>query len=433
MIGTNGGFAVEFFLQNLLHLGFTASFFMLAVFALRLLLKRAPKWITCLLWALLAVRLLCPFSVESAVSLVPNGETVTQSVAMQGIAQPTVETVASPLSAVNLVFGIWAGGAAILFLYAAVSYIRLYLRLRVHIQDSGNVYLCDGLKSPFIFGIFKPRIFLPSDITADRKTYILQHEFAHLARGDQFWKPLGFAILTVYWFHPLVWVSYILFCRDIELACDERVARRLSLADKKAYSETLLLCSVRPKSVAACPLSFAEVGVKARVKSVLRYKKPLVSVVVLSCIAVLAVAVCFLTEPKAETAPVAENTAESVAEATVPVPEPVTESNTELVTESAVVSVDETVTTPVEEVSVDVSVDNEQEQIVVKTNYTPQSYYLDSNPGYYEHQIDDPNAKITLDSYVACRKNADNPKVIVPMVPAGWTQNTTEVAEPEIA
>lgn len=339
---------MEVFLQNLMHLSFTASFLMLAVFALRPILKRAPKWIACLLWALVALRLLCPFSLESAVSLVPRAETVTQTVAqsaaMQGTAQQTVATAAPSLSAGNLAFTIWVSGAAAMLLYAAISYVRLYRQLRVHLHDSGNVYLCDGLQTPFILGIFRPRIFLPSGVTEPQKTYILHHEYAHLARGDQFWKPLGFAILSIYWFHPLVWVSYILFCKDIELACDERVVRNLSLQEKKVYSETLLLCSVRRKSVAACPLSFAEVGVKTRVKSVLRYKKPLVSVVVLSCIAVLAVAVCFLTEPKTQEAPVAEPSAEPVAAIAVPVTEPMTEPVTEPVTEPATEAATEPVT-----------------------------------------------------------------------------------------
>lgn len=324
---------MDWMIHTLLRLSFSASFLMLAVFALRLLLKRAPKWIVVCLWALVAVRLVCPFSLESSLSLVPRAEAVTQTVVQPGAVQATVQPTASPAALSDfftdrLLFAVWAVGAAAMLLYAAVSFIRLALQLRVSVQDSEKVYLCDALKNPFIFGVFRPRVYLPSDIAEPQKSYILRHEFAHLSRGDQFWKPLGFVILSVYWFHPLVWVSYILLCRDIELACDERVARGLSLAEKKAYSETLLLCSTRTRHIAAYPLAFAEVGVKARVKSVLRCKKPLVSIVALSCVAVLAVGICFLTEPKAESVSVEAEISENEK-----LPEPVTEPITEVVTE----------------------------------------------------------------------------------------------------
>lgn len=329
---------MDWMIHTLLRLSFSASFLMLAVFALRLLLKRAPKWIAVCLWALVAVRLLCPFSLESSLSLVPRAEAVTQTVVQSGAVQETVQPTAryavpSSFFTVKLLFAVWAVGAAAMLLYAAVSFIRLALQLRVSVQDSEKVYLCDALKTPFIFGMFRPRVYLPSDIAEPQKSYILRHEFAHLSRGDQFWKPLGFVILSVYWFHPLVWVSYILLCRDIELACDERVARGLSLAEKKAYSETLLLCSTRTRHIAAYPLAFAEVGVKARVKSVLRYKKPLISIVALSCVAVLAVGVCFLTEPKAESVSVEAEISENEK-----LPETVTEPVTETATEELVIS-----------------------------------------------------------------------------------------------
>lgn len=326
---------MDWMIHTLLRLSFSASFLMLAVFALRLLLKRAPKWIAVCLWALVAVRLLCPFSLESSLSLVPRAEAVTQTVVQSGTVQETVQPTAryavpSDFFTVKFLFAVWAVGAAAMLLYAAVSFIRLALQLRISVQDSEKVYLCDALKTPFIFGMFRPRVYLPSDIAEPQKSYILRHEFAHLSRGDQFWKPLGFVILSVYWFHPLVWVSYILLCRDIELACDVRVARGLSLAEKKAYSETLLLCSTRTRHIAAYPLAFAEVGVKARVKSVLRYKKPLVSIVALSCVAVLAVGVCFLTEPKAESVSLEAEISENEK-----LPETVTEPVTETVTETA--------------------------------------------------------------------------------------------------
>ncbi|MGN0519691.1 MAG: M56 family metallopeptidase [Candidatus Fimenecus sp.] len=385
------------FLQNLIHLSFTASFLMLAVFVLRPLLKRAPKWISCLLWALVALRLLCPFSLESAVSLVPRAEavtqTVTQSAVGQGVAQTTAGIpVSSDALAVRIVFLVWAVGAASMLLYAAISYIRLYLRLRIHMHDSGNVYLCDGIQSPFIFGAFHPRIFLPSGVKEPQKSYVLRHEFAHLARGDQLWKPLGFLILSVYWFHPLVWMSYIFFCKDIELACDERVVRDMSPPEKKAYAETLLLCSISNRRPAACPLSFAEVGVKARVKSVLRYKKPLVSVVAISCIAVVAVAVCFMTETKSTPISVAVEETVSVEVVSVPVTEPVTESVTEPMTEAETEPVTEeeitaeettkktTKTTTTQETTTEETA--ESNKSIVLDPFEPEPYTITQQSGY---------------------------------------------------
>lgn len=246
--------------------------------------------------------------------------------------------------------------------------------------------ICATGCKPRLFSAFFDRVFF-CRVTEPQKTYILHHEYAHLARGDQFWKPLGFTILSIYWFHPLVWVSYILFCRDMELACDERVVRDLSLADKIAYSETLLLCSVRKKSVAACPLSFAEVGVKTRVKSVLRYKKPLVSVVVLSCIAVLAVAGFFLTEPKTQEAPVAELSAEPVAEVTVPVTESVTEPVTESVTEAATEPETEEATTKKKTAKTTTTkaetTTESNKPIRVSDPFDPEDYTITQKPGYH--------------------------------------------------
>ncbi|MGN0572111.1 MAG: M56 family metallopeptidase [Candidatus Fimenecus sp.] len=281
-------------------MSFTASFLMLAVFLLRFCLQKAPKWVTCLLWALVAVRLAFPFSIKSEVSLVPNTADASEAIVLTAQEKGYALSAAEPLggSAVGILFAVWATGMVAMLLYAVCSYLRLYLQLRISVHESGKIWLCDGLQTPFVFGVFQPRIYLPSVMQAPQKAYVLRHEFAHLSRGDQIWKPLGFLLLSIYWFHPLVWVSYFLFCRDMELACDERVVRKMPSAEKKAYAETLLLCSVRNRRIAACPLSFAEVGVKTRIKFVLRYKKPLVSVVVLSCIAVAAAAVCFLTESK---------------------------------------------------------------------------------------------------------------------------------------
>lgn len=312
----------------------SASWLILAIIVIRLVFKKMPKAWTCVLWGLVAIRLICPFSIESPLSLIPSAEVIPEEVLymeggqrhdpveFNGIEAPTVqeavgEAVGETVSQVQTfdVYGslVWLAGMAAMLLYALISYLRLRHRVMVSINERDNIWLCDQIDSPFILGMFRPRIYMPSGMTEEQAAYVIAHEQAHLQRHDHWWKPFGFLLLAVYWFNPLIWVAYILLSRDIELACDEKVIRSMETPDKQAYSEALLVCSVNRRMIAACPLAFGEVGVKARVKSVLNYKKPAFWVVVGSVVICAIVAVCFLTDPEeSDTEEMLEATCEHV-------------------------------------------------------------------------------------------------------------------------
>ena len=309
---------------KLLNLSISASWLVLAVLVLRLVSKRSPKWMNVLLWGMVALRLMLPFSIESALSLIPSAETVSPAV-VQFDPAPTITSgvefidnavnpslsesfAAAPLASVNPLYvwtylagWVWLIGLAAMLAYALVSYLRLRRRVSASIPLRENIYVCDEVPSPFILGIAKPRIYLPSALDEAQRGSVLSHERAHLARRDHWWKPLGFALLAVYWFNPLLWLAYTLLCRDIELACDERVLCGMDAGQVKDYSSALLACSVPRRMLAACPLAFGEVGVGARVKNALRYKKPAFWVVAASVAVCVVVAVCFLTNPPTDT------------------------------------------------------------------------------------------------------------------------------------
>ena len=309
---------------KLLNLSISASWLVLVVLALRLVLKRVPKWVNVLLWGMVALRLMLPFSIESALSLIPSAETLSPAV-VQFDPAPTITSgvniidnavnpslsehfAAAPLASVNPLYvwaylagWVWLIGLGAMLLYALVSYLRLRRRVSVSLCVRENIYLCDAISSPFILGVVKPRIYLPSGLDEVQQQNVLSHERAHLARRDHWWKPLGFALLAVYWFNPLLWLAYALLCRDIELACDERVIRTMDESAVKTYSTVLLACSMPRKAVITCPLAFGEVGVKERVRNALRYKKPAFWVVAASVAVCVVVAVCFLTNPERAT------------------------------------------------------------------------------------------------------------------------------------
>lgn len=309
---------------KLLNLSISASWLVLAVLVLRLVSKRSPKWMNVLLWGMVALRLMLPFSIESALSLIPSAETVSPAV-VQFDPAPTITSgvniidnavnpalsehfAAAPTMSVNPLYvwtylagWVWLIGLGVMLLYALVSYLRLRRRVSVSLCVRENIYLCDAISSPFILGVVKPRIYLPSGLDEVQRQNVLSHERAHLARRDHWWKPLGFALLAVYWFNPVLWLAYALLCRDIELACDERVIRTMDESAVKTYSTVLLACSMPRKAVITCPLAFGEVGVKERVKNALRYKKPAFWVVAASVAVCVVVAVCFLTNPPTDT------------------------------------------------------------------------------------------------------------------------------------
>lgn len=309
----------ELFLKTL-NMSIAASWLILAVVLLRFALKKAPKWIAVLLWGIVALRLAVPFSFESALSLIPSAETFNAHniqyetpVISSGI--PAVNNAVNPIldetfapnpaGSVNplyvwifIVSVIWLIGIAAMLLYAVISYVRVRWSVAERAPYEENIFLCDQVKSPFILGLVRPKIYLPSNMDATSIEPVIAHETAHLARHDHWWKPMGFLILTVYWFNPLCWVAYVLLCRDIELACDEKVIRQMDLDEKKQYSTALLECNTQRRLVTICPLAFGEVGVKERVKNVLNYKKPAFWVIVVAVVACAVVTVCFATNPK---------------------------------------------------------------------------------------------------------------------------------------
>ena len=309
---------------KLLNLSISASWLVLAVLVLRLVSKRSPKWVNVLLWGIVALRLVLPFSIESALSLIPSAETVSPA-AVQFDPAPTITSgvsvidnavnpalsehfAAVPTASVNPLYvwaylagWVWLIGLGAMLLYALGSYLRLRRRVRVSLPIQDHIYLCDAISSPFILGVVKPHIYLPSGLDEVQRQNVLAHEQAHLARRDHWWKPLGFTLLAVYWFNPVLWLAYTLLCRDIELACDERVIRTMDESAVKTYSTVLLACSMPRKAVITCPLAFGEVGVKERVKNALYYKKPAFWVVAASVAVCVVVAVCFLTNPPTDT------------------------------------------------------------------------------------------------------------------------------------
>lgn len=311
---------MEALFLKLLNMSIAASWLVLAVMILRLVLKKAPKWVSCILWAMVAIRLICPFFMESVLSLIPSAETVPQDIMYAqepkihsgvSILNSTVNPVLSeslapavgdsvnPVQIVTYIATIlWLVGLVVMVLYAMVSYLRIRRKVAASMLLRDNLYICDYIETPFILGVITPRIYIPTTLEEDKVEYVIAHEKAHLKRHDHWWKPLGFVLLTIYWFHPLIWIAYVLLCRDIELACDERVIKKLGEADKKSYSAALLSCSVSHKMITACPLAFGEVGVKERVRTVLNYQKPAFWVVMVAVAACIVVAICFLTNPK---------------------------------------------------------------------------------------------------------------------------------------
>ena len=311
---------MEALFLKLFNMSVTASWLVLAVVILRTLLKKAPKAITVFLWALVGIRLVCPFSFESVLSLIPSAETVPEAVLtgsdfnidtglsavdsrvngylddryIEGVTVPA----GNGMTVMGVLSVIWLVGIAAMLIYAVISYLIIHLKVREAVPYNENIWACDRIAAPFILGIFRPKIYLPSSIDKQDAEYVIAHERAHLKRRDHLIKPLGFLLLTVYWFNPVMWIAYILLCRDIELACDERVIKELGEQSKKPYSESLINCSLPRRTVGACPLAFGEVGVKSRIKSVLNYKKPAFWVVIVAIIASIAVAVGFLTNPK---------------------------------------------------------------------------------------------------------------------------------------
>lgn len=314
---------METLFVTLVNMSITASWLVLAVIGVRLVFRKTPKWVLCLLWGLVALRLIFPFSLESALSLIPSTQTLPQEIvytaqpeihsgieAVDSVVNPVLEdTMTVPEPAVTsanptqiwsflLSWG-WAVGCGCMLLYALISYLILKHRVAAAIPLEKGIKQSEWVDSPFVLGLVRPVIYLPISMNPKDLPYVIAHEKSHIHRGDHWWKPVGFVLLSIYWFNPVLWLAYILLCRDIEAACDERVIRDMNMEDRRAYSTALLNCSIRRKSIAACPLAFGEVGVKERIKSVMHYKKPGFWILLAALVVTIVVAVCFLTNPVA--------------------------------------------------------------------------------------------------------------------------------------
>ena len=309
----------ELFLK-IINMSISASWLVLAVLILRFVLKKAPKWINVLLWGIVAIRLICPFSFESPLSLIPSAETIPLNIGMDStptinsgisainnavnpiISQSNTPMAGASINPLQITIGIyeyiWIFGMIALALYTAISYWRLHRKVDTAVRYKDNIFQSENVSSPFVFGIIKPRIYLPFKMNGQDLEHVVAHEHAHIRRKDHWWKPFGFLLLTIHWFNPLMWLAYVLLCRDIELACDEKVIKELGNEQRADYMQALVACSVNRRMIAACPLAFGEVGVKERVKSVMNYKKPAFWVIIIAVIICVGVAACFLTNPK---------------------------------------------------------------------------------------------------------------------------------------
>ncbi len=334
--------------SGVLQMSIAAAWMIPVVMVLRLLLKRAPKWVNLVLWGLVGLRLVCPFVPESRFSLMPKlpilsgylygnmignpaGNAFRADTLQNGtnfsnnISQAALDgSMGAAGSGMGGAFGItgsgigafgagvwriperllsafsilWLAGVILFTGYAVYSYARIRRQVAEAMWLRENLWICDEVKSPFILGLRKPKIYLSSSMDEVLYPYVIAHEQAHLKRGDQWWKPLGFLILAIHWFQPFVWAAYILFCSDLELACDESAVKKLNPQERKDYSYALLSCSMQRRLVTVCPLAFGEAGVKKRVKEILNYKKPTFWVVLAAVVVCVIVAVCFLTNPK---------------------------------------------------------------------------------------------------------------------------------------
>lgn len=330
---------------KLVSISIVANWLILAVILLRVLLKKAPRWIICILWALVAVRLVFPFSIESPVSLIPETTSVIQEAVDTNLIHPEVmpsdtadfttqvensNTYISSKPTVSILPLIWCLGVCLMLCYLVFSYLKMLWLVREAVPDEENVWLCDAVATPFILGMLQPRIYLPSGLSETNREYVIAHEQSHLWWKDHWWKPLAFILLAVYWFDPLVWIAYTMVCSDIEFACDERVVQHYGLPEKKAYSEALLECSDHRKMVLACPVAFGETAVVQRVRNVLNYKKPRFWIILISVIVILVTAIGFLTVPVKGAVPDLQEPASIIQEkqnTAIPTAPPVVQEN----------------------------------------------------------------------------------------------------------
>lgn len=370
------------FFTEVLNMSITASVMILAVILFRVVFKRIPKWLYGIMWAMVAIRLIVPFSFESALSLAPNVQKISNTSHSQtAYVQPNIAKTES-VNVFGILAVVWLIGVVAMLTYMFASYYRLRKKVRESIKDN-DVWYCDNISSPFVLGFIKPKIYLNSAMSSTENTYIIAHEQAHIKRLDYIWKPLGFVVLSLHWFNPLCWVAYQLFNKDIELACDEKVIKNLDTKGKKAYSTALLACSAPRKVATACPLAFGEASVKQRIKSVLSYKKPTLYIIILAIVACVVIAVLFMTNPVSkEEAPAPATKVTTVPTepvTTLPVTEPTEAPTTEPVTEPPS-------TTPVTEPATEPPTEEEVAEEYYDDSYYEEEYYEDD---YYEGEYYD--------------------------------------------
>lgn len=304
---------------TILNNAIVASWLIAAIILLRLVFKKVPKWVHCMLWILVAVKLLLPINIETPFGFLPKTKPIPEKITVAEV--PTVDTgisgidesinftLAKNMSRDNIEYVtvtpmgvymyiaslIWLTGIIIMLAYFIISFLVIRHKVSASIRTASNTYECDEIVSPFILGLISPKIYLPSGLDARVKECVIAHEKVHISRRDYLWKPLGFVILAIYWFNPLCWISYILLCRDIEYACDEKTTKDKEDSWRADYCQALLDCSVQKKMITACPVAFGEVSVKNRIKKVLDYKKPAFWFVAIAIVACLCIAVCFMT------------------------------------------------------------------------------------------------------------------------------------------
>lgn len=385
---------------KILNMTIVASFLIAVVILLRFFLKNSPKWTRCIMWAMVAIRLVVPFSVESSLSLVPNAQkfnrtsdTSTAYINSAVSSYTSSQSTQSTPDILTIISFVWLVGVVIMLGYMFFSYIRLYKMVRERVKLKDNIWLCDHIRSPFVLGVFRPQIYLLSSMDDKESEYVLAHEQAHLKRYDNIWKPLGFVLLSVYWFNPLCWIAYWLFNKDIELSCDEMVVKTLDSSGKKAYSTALLACSSNHRVAVACPVAFAENNVKQRIKSVLSYKKPTVYIVVVTFVACIAVAVLFMTNPLSVSASTDTNQIKKKIEATAKATQQTTQTTTEAIATTNTVAVETTekITEPFTVPPTEAVVEESNE------DYYDDSYYEDSyNDSYSDdsYSYEDSNDSI---------------------------------------
>ncbi len=334
--------------SSILSMSFSASVIILSVMIIRAIFKKSPKWINLILWCFVALRLICPFTIENPYSVQPKRAEVVYNVITS---DKTVEEIKLPLqlpapvtendpasvyegvrfeapSLYSILSVIWIVGVIAMLIYVAVSYVRLFSRTRLAIKKKEKVYALSNASTPFVFGIFKPRIFIPADCKDENLSHIIAHELIHISRLDHLWKPLGFIVLSFHWFNPLVWLSYSLFCSDLEAACDERAIKGMSDSERADYAQALLDCSTKKSFISACPIAFGEKGIKERIKSVLNYKKPAVWITGAALILCALVAFFLLTDKKSEDTPTKDKDVNVITEKSTELNAPIPDRDT---------------------------------------------------------------------------------------------------------